>query len=78
MITNPNLTGIVDYLNNAAVGLGRTAEEVQSLTGWVDTMRSIVNMQDTRINELENYIEQERKYKTMLATAMKGLFELYE
>lgn len=77
-MANQNLSNIVDHLNNAAVGLGRAAEEVKSLTDWADTIQGVVSYNETRITELEERLKEERDYKKMLVTAIKGLFNLYE
>lgn len=77
-MANQNLNNIVDHLNSAAVGLGRAAEEVKSLTGWADTMQGMINYNETRITDLEEQLKNEREYKKMLITAIKGLFNLYE
>lgn len=77
-MVNQNLNNIVDHLNCAAVGLGRAAEEVKNFTGWADTIQGVVNYNETRITELEKRLDEEREYKKMLVTAIKGLFDLYE
>lgn len=78
MANQQNLSNIVDHLNSAAVGLGRAAEEVKGFADWADTMQGVINYNEIRISELEERLRQEKEYKKMLITALKGLFNLYE